>query len=382
MPNTYTWTTTAADVGTNAVRVSVRNGGSLADFEDTATLLVEVVEGEEGGLWLRIPERLAWWKRWYDPRVPVALGISYESIATNSEGSARRHSLYTPELQLLAETEITTSATPAVAYEYIWFAGQPLAQIATATGAIQWYFNDHLGTPILQTDGDAGVVWRVEYDPYGTVFSYRTGPDQRQPLRFPGQESAADDLSYNIFRWYRSGWGRYTQGDPRFEYDSRDAHEYAYVDLNPTRWIDPVGLFTIDKSCNDFDCTPAFDPQLTTLGQLREETEALCLSLDPLITNVALRKCIKRSCDKGSIKCTDPMGDCAKNPTWGAYALVGSLKKPNRTVFVCISNWGQGPKVPGQVGDLVIHEWAHGCGWVHGGGQGVPRDPGAAGGGH
>ena len=40
MQNTYTWTPTAADIGTNAVRVSVRNGGSSADFEDTATLLV------------------------------------------------------------------------------------------------------------------------------------------------------------------------------------------------------------------------------------------------------------------------------------------------------------------------------------------------------
>jgi hypothetical protein len=45
MPNTYTWTPAAADVGTNAVRVSVRNAGSTADFEDTATLFVRVVEG-------------------------------------------------------------------------------------------------------------------------------------------------------------------------------------------------------------------------------------------------------------------------------------------------------------------------------------------------
>jgi RHS repeat-associated protein len=215
MQNAYTWTPTVADVGTNAVRVSVRNAGSTADFEDTATLLVRVVAGGEG-LWLRNPDiRFAWWKRWFEPRVPVSLGVHYGSLTTTSEGAARRHSLYTPELQLLAETEITTAPSPAIAYEYIWFAGQPLAQVTTATAAIDWYFNDHLDTPILQTNSDGDLAWRAEYDPYGTAFSVRTGIDKHQPLRFPGQEDAGgEELAYNIFRWYRAGWGRYTQGDP------------------------------------------------------------------------------------------------------------------------------------------------------------------------
>lgn len=52
----------------------------------------------------------------------------------------------------------------------------------------------------------------MRHDPYGSVFSYRTRIDQHQSLRFPGQESSAgDDLSYNVYRWYREGWGRYTK---------------------------------------------------------------------------------------------------------------------------------------------------------------------------
>jgi len=217
MQATYTWTPTVADIGTNAVRVSVRNAGSTADFEDTATLLLRVVEGGgEEGLWLRDPQvRLAWWKRWRRPRVPASLGVDSGSIASTSELPALRHSLYTPELQLLAETEITNAASPAIEYEYIWFAGQPLAQVTTTTGAIEWYFNDHLGTPIVQTDAEANLVWRVEYDPYGTVFATRAGADKHQPLRFPGQESdGSSELSYNIFRWNRAGWGRYSSVDP------------------------------------------------------------------------------------------------------------------------------------------------------------------------
>jgi hypothetical protein len=36
-----------------------------------------------------------------------------------------------------------------------------------------------------------------------------------QPLRLPGQEGREGSEYYNIHRWYRSGWGRYTQSDPR-----------------------------------------------------------------------------------------------------------------------------------------------------------------------
>ena len=202
--NTYTWTPTAADVGGNAIRVSVRNGGSLADFEDTATLSLRVVQSEE--------ERIGVHAAPAPP--PVALGVHYGTLATIT-APPRRHSFYTPELQLLAETEITTAAKPPVQYEYVWFGGEPLAQITSTTGEIHWYFKDHLGAPILQTGADATIRWRVEYDPYGTVFAYRTGAEKHQPLRFPGQENdGSTELTYNVFRWYRSGVGAVYAGGP------------------------------------------------------------------------------------------------------------------------------------------------------------------------
>jgi len=150
-----------------------------------------------------------------------------------------RYSFYTPELNLLAETELTSTATPAIAYEYVWFGGQPLAQIETAISTVAWYFNDHLGTPILQTDAAANVVWRVEREPYGKIFSHRAGPTRHQPLAFPGQEETGD-TSYNIFRWYRAGWGRYTQADPIGLEGGRNL--YLYADARPTATFDRLGL--------------------------------------------------------------------------------------------------------------------------------------------
>ena len=52
------------------------------------------------------------------------------------------------------------------------------------------------------------------------LYQIRAGnSEEEQPLRLPGHEIAAHnsvgpDEHYNIFRWYQSGWGRYTQPDP------------------------------------------------------------------------------------------------------------------------------------------------------------------------
>jgi hypothetical protein len=58
-------------------------------------------------------------------------------------------------------------------------------------------------------------------------------------------------VNYNIFRWYRESWGRYTQPDPawvggRFE----ELAHYTYTGADPIDNADPAGLFrTGDVLC-------------------------------------------------------------------------------------------------------------------------------------
>lgn len=195
-------------------------------------------------------------RAWFDslgtapaPPLPPSMLSSYTEPTTVN---VVRYSLYTPEMNLLAETAETTSSTPSIAYEYVWFAGQPIAQFAAGTSTPLYTFTDHLGTPLLQTDASGATAWRAEYEPYGTVFALRSGAALHQPLRFPGQE-AEGERTYNIFRWYREGWGRYTQADPityrpsafSMETDPSQADQpFAYARLNPTRLVDPLGLLT------------------------------------------------------------------------------------------------------------------------------------------
>jgi len=162
-----------------------------------------------------------------------------------------QYTFYSPELNLLSETSPASGAAPAIAYDYVWFGGQPLAQIENATGAVRWYFNDHLRTPLRQTDATGRIVWNAEYEPYGTIYAIRTGESLHQPLRLPGQTAEEGaDLYQNVFRWYRSGWGRYTQPDPmnlspfvsRGDRNVKLFLPYSYADDNPIVLSDSLGL--------------------------------------------------------------------------------------------------------------------------------------------
>jgi RHS repeat-associated protein len=161
----------------------------------------------------------------------------------------RQYTFYTPELSFLSETASTSSTTaaPVVAYDYVWFGGQPLAQIENATGNIAWYFNDHLGTPILQGDATGRVLWQAEYEPYGTVYAIRRGEARHQPLRLPGQTAEdGSELYQNVFRFYRARWGRYTQADPiRL---SGGLNLFGYASGDPVGIFDPLGLRTFNWS--------------------------------------------------------------------------------------------------------------------------------------
>jgi RHS repeat-associated protein len=195
--------------------------------------------------------------------------------AVTAAGDPSRYYLQTPELSLLAETELTTASAKNITSSYVWFAGQPVAQIDTATNTTRWYATDHLGTPLIQTDGSGTVVWRAEYTPYGDLFTTRTGATLHQPLRLPGQfVEDGGELANNVFRWYQAGWGRYTSPDPiglggrgffsggtrsrlsrwhiAFQQgakESRDVNSginpFGYAEDNPGGRRDPVGLLTL-----------------------------------------------------------------------------------------------------------------------------------------
>jgi RHS repeat-associated protein len=156
---------------------------------------------------------------------------------------------YSTNLHLLAEATKHMGGSGAFnasgTSEFVWMGNLPIAQFdaSGATPTLRYTFTDHLGTPIIQTDATGAIAWRAEYEPYGRIHAIRAGANLYQPLRLPGQEGREGSEYYNIFRWYRSGWGRYTQSDPIGL--NGGANLYQYATENPLSFFDPRGLSVI-----------------------------------------------------------------------------------------------------------------------------------------
>lgn len=59
-------------------------------------------------------------------------------------------------------------------------------------------------------------------------------------------------VAYNVFRWYRAAWGRYTQADP-VNIPGSSTSTYLYANAAPTRRVDPLGLYPCNAG--DVACT-------------------------------------------------------------------------------------------------------------------------------
>lgn len=99
------------------------------------------------------------------------------------------------------------------------------APLAVATGGtLYWVHGNHLGVPIVVTDGTGNMAAPTGYTRVG----------------FPGQTQTLPDLYYNVYRDYDPTTGRYIQADP-IGLDGGNS-PYLYAEGNPVRWIDPWGL--------------------------------------------------------------------------------------------------------------------------------------------
>lgn len=161
-----------------------------------------------------------------------------------------------PQGWLLNETTSQTNAHKGVSKNYIWFEGQPLAQIETkylASGAIknhQVYYlhTDHLKTPRLATDEKQNIVWRWDSDAFGYGKAQQdpdgNGKKVKINLRFPGQYYDRESgLHYNHHRDYDPRLGRYIQSDPIGLLGG--VNTYIYVRNNPLIISDPSGQFWV-----------------------------------------------------------------------------------------------------------------------------------------
>jgi RHS repeat-associated protein len=143
--------------------------------------------------------------------------------------------------------------TAAPTQQVIWMGDIPVG-VFVGSGASQklhYIEADALGTPravvdpTRGTNGTAVWNWVLEGEAFGA-----TAPNQDPDgdatnfvfnMRFPGQRfDSASGLTYNYFRDYEPGTGRYSQSDP-IGLDG-GISTYAYANSDPLANIDPDGL--------------------------------------------------------------------------------------------------------------------------------------------
>ena len=108
-----------------------------------------------------------------------------------------------------------------------------------------YYLFDGLGSVVAVTNANGGVTNSYTYDPYGATTETKAAlTNVFNPWRYVGQYH---DVSTGLYkmgaRYYQSELGRWTQPDP----SGRDANAYAYVSGNPVNFVDPAGLFGVNK---------------------------------------------------------------------------------------------------------------------------------------
>lgn len=148
------------------------------------------------------------------------------------------HADFTPSLMFNRHTK----ATDFDCISYLYEPGgsfRPLAQLkGRGVGStVNYYVNDHIGTPQELLDEDGNVVWSAIYRAYGHV-EMQAGV--RQPLRFQGQYADEESgLHYNRYRYYNPLAGRYISQDPISIRGGLNTYSYVF---DPLAWIDPLGL--------------------------------------------------------------------------------------------------------------------------------------------
>ncbi|MBN2436653.1 MAG: RHS repeat-associated core domain-containing protein, partial [Spirochaetes bacterium] len=268
-----------------------------------------------------------------------------------------------------------------------------------------YYFTDALGSVM----GLVGSHENAEsefylYDAYGQPYGES---EAGNPYFFTARRLDFNDDGQNLkqlnrHRYYDYELGRWMSNDPlgitvnSFNGKNTPLKQYItglnlyqYCNSSPILYIDPDGknpiiivigigiaLFlegcsgnqtqalTWDKSCN---CAK----DITLIKKLVKDE---CNKVSSTIKDKKLRDCIDKSCKTGRIRCSILKGRIGGNVDSTLSPALGISRK----IILYPNKYENGQYGSLNAGEIAIHEFAHGCGWVHGEGKGVPGDSGYA----
>ncbi len=181
---------------------------------------------------------------------------------------------YSAAGDVLAES----SASGTLTAEYVFFHGRRIARRDAASGAIRYYFSDHLGSASVITNEAGTIMEESQYFPFGAERAVLNG--DTNPYKFTGKERDSETgLDYFGARYYGSTMGRWLSPDvdesaealPYADLDDpQTLNLYGYVRNNPLSLIDPDGHMQCHPKAGD-PGTIICDPDPPKKDQPKEE---------------------------------------------------------------------------------------------------------------
>ncbi|NII55303.1 RHS repeat-associated core domain-containing protein [Luteibacter sp. SG786] len=121
-----------------------------------------------------------------------------------------------------------------------WKAGRPQG---IEDLQLRYTFADHLGSAVVELDGDAALISAEHYYPYGSTAwrSARSAIEaDYRTVRYSGEERDGTGLYYYGSRYYVPWLGRWLNPDPAGEIDGLNL--FAMVGNSPIRYADETGM--------------------------------------------------------------------------------------------------------------------------------------------
>ena len=283
------------------------------------------------------------------------------------KSSSAGTSIYAYERDNLIE-ETNSSGTVVARYSQGLTIDEPLASLRSSTTS--YYHTDGLGSITSLSNTAGALAQTYAYDSFGNQTS--TSGSLTNPFQYTAREFEAEtSLYYYRARYYDPRTGRFLTEDPLGPKEGPNLYEY--VSNNPIMSVDPSGRFKIDTSCTKHPCVPIggggpnnptqAPHQANVQQSIQQAGDEACINLNG-ITDPKIRSCVQKRCKSGTIKCSDK---CAPG-RFAQAPLSGS------TATMCLNGWPDWTQ-PFDIGQRIVHEFAHTCGWRDGQGGGVPDWP-------
>ncbi|OGF63135.1 MAG: hypothetical protein A2Y62_07545 [Candidatus Fischerbacteria bacterium RBG_13_37_8] len=240
-----------------------------------------------------------------------------------------------------------------------------------------YYYADSLGSIRQLTSNTGSILNQYRYGSWGELFNpFISQENSHNPFSYNARESSENHMLYYRARYYASSIKEFISKDIY----QRAMHVFHYVSNEPIMNIDPYGEFKM-RDCEKCDVKlNAEDPNEFPETTIAMDVGNYCKKHLNRITDISIRDCIKERCKNGIIECED---DC-----WTLYLMIGTSpgytstsririhkwkwEHKTNTAHLCLNPMNRPPRR--DIACIVIHEWAHTCGWKEGQNKGVPDE--------